>query len=142
MAGRPAPRVTPRTSPLSRLPVVSIVDDDPFVRSATTKLVRLHGFAARAFASAEEFLSSPSVDQTDCLITDLRMPQMSGADLQDHLLAQGKRIPVIFVTAFPGEGSRAKALEAGAAGFLTKPFAGETLIACVRKALGNSPEAD
>lgn len=110
--------------------------DDAAVRSATMRLVRLHGFSARAFASAEEFLRSAALDETACLITDMQMPGMSGTDLRDRLLAQGRRIPVIFITAFPPEGGRAKALGAGAAGFLTKPFAGESLIACVRKAVG------
>ena len=128
-------RATSRTTLLSKLPLVSIVDDDDAVRSATTRLVRLHGFSARAFASAEEFLHSAALDETACLITDLQMPGMSGTELRDRLLAQGRRIPVIFITAFPPEGCRAKALEAGAAGFLTKPFAGESLIACLRKAV-------
>jgi FixJ family two-component response regulator len=103
--------------------------------------VRLHGFAARTFASAEEFLGSPAVDETDCLITDMRMPGMSGADLQDHLVACGSRVPVIFITAFPGEGAQSRALAAGAAAFLPKPFTAETLIDCIRKAIGASPSA-
>ena len=103
---------------------------------ATTKLVRLHGFIADAFASAEEFLRSPRVNETSCLITDVQMPGMNGVDLQRHLIAQGKRVPVIFITAFPEERSRARALEGGAACFLTKPFDGQTLISCVDTALG------
>src|SRR5262245_51930359 len=111
-----------RTGRLSSAPVVSIVDDDESVRAATAKFIRLHGFVTHTFASAEDFLMSPQVAETSCLITDIRMAGMSGTDLQSHLVAQGKRIPVIFITAFPKEGSRAKLIEAGAAGFLTKPF--------------------
>jgi FixJ family two-component response regulator len=124
-----------RIARLSNAPIISVVDDDDDVRSATTKLVRLHGFVAHSFASAEEFLSSPYVRDTSCLITDVRLPGMSGVDLQSHLIAQGKPIPVIFITAFPEETSHARALEAGAACFLTKPFNGQTLIACVNEAL-------
>jgi FixJ family two-component response regulator len=95
----------------------------------------LHGFAADAFASAEEFLRSSRVSDTACLITDVKMPGMSGVDLQCHLIAQGKRVPTIFITAFPEESSRSKALAAGAVCFLTKPFDGKTLIGCLHDAL-------
>jgi FixJ family two-component response regulator len=120
------------------LPIVSIVDDDVSVRSATAKLLRLCGFVPQTFASAEDFLHSPSLDETACVITDLRMPGMSGLELQSHLIAHGKRIPMIFITAFPVEGSQAKALEAGAAGFLIKPFVGDALIGCLRKVLSGA----
>lgn len=103
--------------------------------------MRLHGFAARTFASAEEFLRSPAIEEADCVITDMRMPGMSGADLQDRLAAQGNRVPVIFITAFPGEGAQSRALAAGAAAFLPKPFTAETLIACIRKAMRAAPDA-
>jgi FixJ family two-component response regulator len=98
-------------------------------------LVRLHGFVAYGFASAEEFLESSRVGETSCLITDVRMPGMSGVDLQSNLIAKGKIVPVIFISAFPEESSRARALGAGAAGFLTKPFDGQTLIDCLNRAL-------
>jgi FixJ family two-component response regulator len=120
---------------LSNPPVVSIVDDDDSVRVATTKLVRLHGFTAHAFSSAEEFLRSPQVSETSCLITDVKMPGMSGVDLYCRLIADGKRVPVIFMTAFPETPSRSMALDAGAAAFLTKPFDGRALIDCLRRAL-------
>jgi FixJ family two-component response regulator len=120
---------------LPSAPVVSIVDDDESVRVATTKLVRLYGFAAYGFASAEEFLRSPRASDTSCLITDVSMPGMSGLDLQTFLIAQGKRLPIIFITAFPKESNRAKALEAGAVDFLTKPFDGQTLINRLLEAL-------
>ncbi|WP_254017137.1 response regulator transcription factor [Mesorhizobium escarrei] len=123
---------------LSSVAKISIVDDDESLRIATAKLVRLHGFLVHAFASAEEFLESPHVGDTNCVITDVRMPGMSGVDLQDHLIAQGIRVPVIFISAFPEERTRKRALEAGAAGFLTKPFDGKVLIDCVSNALQES----
>jgi FixJ family two-component response regulator len=116
-------------------PVVSIVDNDKSVRVATTKLLRLAGFAAHSFASAEAFLQSPRVLDTSCLITDVRMPGMSGVELQGQLIAEGRHMPVIFITAYPEENSRATALAAGAVGFLSKPFDGYTLIDCLRQAL-------
>jgi FixJ family two-component response regulator len=124
---------------LSGAPIVSVVDDDESVRVATVKLVRVYGFVAYGFASGEEFLLSPRAADTSCLITDVSMPGMSGVDLQAHLIAQGKRLPVIFITAFPEESSQARALAAGAVCFLTKPFNGETLIKCISKAL-NMPK--
>ena len=78
---------------------------------------------------------SPRVDDTACLITDVKMPGMNGVELQHHLIARGKRVPIIFITAFPEAGSQAKALAAGAAGFLTKPFSGKSLVDCVNDAL-------
>jgi FixJ family two-component response regulator len=121
--------------PLLSSPVVSIVDDDESVRVATAKLVRLHGFRTYAFASAEDFLRSPHSRDTSCLITDVRMPGMSGVDLQADMIANGKKVPVIFMTAFPEEGSYAKAMAAGSVAFLTKPFNGDTLIRCLYEAL-------
>ena len=100
--------------------------------------MRLHGFLVYAFASAEEFLESPYVGDTNCVITDIRMPGMSGVDLQAHLIAQSIRVPVIFISAFPEESSRKRALEAGAVGFLTKPFDGKALIDCLSDALRES----
>jgi FixJ family two-component response regulator len=124
-----------RTSELAKVPVISIVDDDASVREATTGLVRSLGYAAAAFASAEEFLESDRVDDTSCLITDVQMPGLSGIELQSRLAAAGRRMPIIFVTAFPEDRIRARALEAGAYGFLSKPFRDECLIGCLNKAL-------
>ena len=114
--------------------VVSIVDDDASVRTATVRLVGSHGFVAYGFASAEEFLGSPHLGETSCLITDMRMPGMSGADLRRHLIASGQPIPTVFITAFREESAAGEAQSSGAA-LLTKPFDGEALIECVRKAL-------
>jgi len=119
--------------------VISIIDDDPSVRAATQSLVRSLGYSAQAFASAEEYLESERLGDSSCVITDLHMPGMSGADLQDHLLAEGRHIPIIFVTAYFEEGVRARVMDAGAYGFLRKPFADESLIECLDKALAASP---
>jgi FixJ family two-component response regulator len=121
---------------LAKLRVISIIDDDPSVREATKSLVRSLGYSAEVFSSAEEYLESDRMRNSSCLITDLHMPGMSGADLQDHLIAEGLRIPIIFVTAYFEEGVRARVMDAGAYGFLRKPFADENLIECLDKALG------
>lgn len=121
---------------MSELPVISIIDDDRSVRAATYNLVRSLGYIVHAFASAEEFLRSTQLNGTSCVIADVQMPAMSGVELQAHLLAQGHRVPFIFITAFPVESICARALKAGATCFLTKPFDGETLIKCLDNALG------
>jgi FixJ family two-component response regulator len=87
------------------------------------------------FASAEEFLKSSRLNDADCAISDVQMPGMNGIELQDKLIAQGHRLPIIFVTAFPEIKSRAQALAAGAICFLGKPFSDEELITCLNKAL-------
>jgi FixJ family two-component response regulator len=127
--------------PLPKVPMISIVDDDASVREATKGLVRSLGYAAATFGSAEEFLKSDHIDDTSCLITDVQMPGLSGVELQSRLAASGRRLPVIFVTAFPEERIRVRALEAGAYGFLSKPFRDECLIGCLNKAL-DSRNAD
>ncbi|WGR94476.1 response regulator [Bradyrhizobium sp. ISRA443] len=116
-------------------PVISIIDDDGSVRAAIYNLVRSFGYMVHTFASAEEFLRSPHLNDTSCVITDVRMPAMSGLDLQDHLLANGQRFPFIFVTAFSVESDRVRALRAGAICFLIKPFDGDALIRCLDIAL-------
>jgi len=116
---------------LSKLPVISIVDDDSSVRIATDNLLRSLGYTAYTFASAEEFLRSPHFNDTSCVIVDIQMPVMSGLELQTLLLAQGHRVPFIFITAFPEETIRAQALKAGAICFLGKPSVGPTLIKCL-----------
>jgi FixJ family two-component response regulator len=115
--------------------MIAIVDDDRSVREAAKTLIRSLGYATATFASAEEFLESGRVHDTACLITDVQMPGMSGVDLQDHLAASGHPTPVIFVTAYPEESVRARALNAGAFGFLGKPFTEESLIECLNRAL-------
>ena len=116
-------------------PVIAIVDDDESFRRATLSFIRSLGYSAAAFPSADAFLNSNAVENTDCLITDVQMPGMSGIELQSHLIAQGHRVPVIFVTAFPETEARGRALRAGAIGFLGKPFGDQNLISCLDKAL-------
>jgi FixJ family two-component response regulator len=122
-------------SNLSKVPVISIIDDDESVREGIQRLVRSLGYATATFASAEEYLLSDRVRKSSCLITDIKMPGMSGVEMQNRLIADGDRTPVIFVTAFPGEKIRERVLEAGAFGFFSKPFNENCLITCLEKAL-------
>lgn len=120
---------------MSQVPVISIVDDDASVREATKGLVRSLGYEAATFESAEAFLGSERLHDTDCLITDVQMPGLSGVDLQSRLIEDGYRMPVIFLTAFPEDRIRDRVLGAGAYGFLSKPFEEENLIGCLTRAL-------
>jgi FixJ family two-component response regulator len=117
--------------------LISIVDDDESIRESTKGFVRSLGYEAAAFASAEEFLQSDSVGSTSCLITDVQMPGLSGIDLQRGLIAQGVQMPTIFITAFPEEEARARAMKSGALGYLSKPFSEDSLLRCLSAALGN-----
>ena len=122
--------------------MISIVDDDESVREATKGWVRSLGYGVVAFASAEEFLQSNQLNDTDCVISDVQMPGLSGVELQSRLIAQGNHTPIIFLTASPEESMRARALKAGAIGFLTKPFNEARLIAYIEAALaGRKSEA-
>lgn len=116
-------------------PVIAVVDDDKSFRRAIMSFIRSLGYGAAAFDSAEALLKSDQIQDIDCLITDLQMPGMTGIELQDRLIAQGHRLPVIFITAFPGVKARAQALARGAVGFLAKPFNDQRLIACLNEAL-------
>ena len=115
--------------------MVSIVDDDELMRGALQGLLREAGIRARAFASAEEFLDSGAQHVSSCLIADVRMPGLSGLDLQARLAAEQIGIPIIFVTAHSDKRIRMQALRSGAVGFLTKPFDDERLLETVRAAL-------
>lgn len=133
---RAAPRFEPQgKAHLQQTPTIAIVDDDGSVRLSTESLVRSVGYAARTFASAQEFLCSPGLSETACLIVDVQMPVMSGVDLQGELLKRGYRIPIIFITAFPEDRVRDQVLEAGAVCYLVKPFNGGAIIDYLRKAL-------
>jgi FixJ family two-component response regulator len=120
---------------VAKVPLISIVDDDLSVREATTSLLEAHGYVTAAFASAEEFLGSELIDTTSCLVTDLRMTGLSGVELQHRLCDAGRRIPTIFMTAYPEAHLRAAALRGGAFGFLTKPVSEECLISYLEDAL-------
>ena len=115
--------------------LLSVVDDDESIRESVPDLIKEFGFAARAFPSAEAFLSSGCVDETSCLILDIAMPGMSGPELYQELKRRGEKIPVIFITAQKDETIRARALEQGAAGFLLKPFSDAALLAAIKTAL-------
>jgi FixJ family two-component response regulator len=118
--------------------LITIVDDDEEIREATKGLLRSLGYQAVAFSSAEDFLQSDSLDDTACLIADVQMPGLSGIDLQGRLIARGVKMPTIFITAFPEEGTRTRAMTAGAVGYLGKPFSEESLLRCLDSALGSS----
>lgn len=118
-----------------KVPLISVVDDDLSVREATQSLLEAHGYATAAFASAEEFLRSEVLDDTSCLVSDVRMAGLSGVDLLRHLHDAGRRIPTIFMTAYPEEHLRAAAIQGGALGFLTKPVNEKRLIAYLEGAL-------
>jgi FixJ family two-component response regulator len=115
--------------------LVAIVDDDDSIRSAVQDLLEAVGLPARGFASAEEFLKSGKQQDTACLITDIRMPGMSGLELQAQLNAERCRIPIIFITAHGDEKMRLQARREGAVEFLAKPFDDEVLLDSVRAAL-------
>jgi FixJ family two-component response regulator len=115
--------------------MVAIVDDDDLMRSALQGLLKSAGLSAKAFASGEEFLKSGQQHQVGCLVADIRMPGMSGLELQAKLNADHCRVPTIFITAHGDEKMRMQALRAGAVEFMAKPFDDEVLIESVRAAL-------
>ena len=115
--------------------LVAIVDDDRSVQSALKDLMESAGLSARSFGSAEEFLESDQRNQTACVIADIRMPGMSGLELQAKLKAEGARIPMIFITAQGDAMMKMQAMKAGAVEFLSKPFDDEVLLEKVRAAL-------
>jgi FixJ family two-component response regulator len=117
--------------------LVAIVDDDESMRSALQGMLKSVGLASEAFASAEEFLKSGQQKKTACLITDIRMPGMSGLELQARLNAERCKIPTIFITAHGDTKMRMQALRAGAVEFLAKPFDDQVLLESVRAALEN-----
>jgi FixJ family two-component response regulator len=127
--------LTIREALLPKVPLIAIVDDDESFRRAVSSLIRSLGYGVEPFASAEAFLQSDFIGETDCLITDVQMPGMTGIELQGKLIAQGSRLPIIFVTAFPETEARGRALAAGAIGFLGKPFSDQNLIHCLSEAL-------
>jgi len=117
--------------------MVAIIEDDESYRVAVRRLLKSAGFSARSFASAEDFLSSGEQRETGCLIADIRMPGMSGLDLQSKLNSDHCPIPTIFITAHGDDKMRMQAMRGGAVKFLAKPFDGETLLEAVRVALNS-----
>jgi FixJ family two-component response regulator len=120
---------------LSDQEIVSIIDDDASARIATGRVVRSLGWPARTFSSSEEFLRSPDLARTFCVVSDVQMPQVDGLELQRRLASQGYVLPIIFMTAFPKTEVRERAMAAGALCFLTKPFDVSTLSDCINTAL-------
>jgi FixJ family two-component response regulator len=116
-------------------PLISIVDDDASMRTAIKRLMRSFGYPAEAFASANEFIASPHLRHTACLIVDVNMPGMSGPELHRHLIASNTSIPTILITAYSDEEVRARVMNAGAIAYLTKPIEGADLLDCVHSAL-------
>jgi len=115
--------------------VISIIDDDDSVRVSTSRLVRSLGLITYTFASAKDFLDSPQLTDTSCLIVDVQMPAMTGIELQDLLRSQGRSVAMIFISALPDKSIKARALEGGALCFLNKPFQPAALIECINVAL-------
>lgn len=119
------------------IPTISIVDDDDSVRDAVQSLLKSVGYRTQVFASAEDFLRSPHHHETKCVILDIRMPGMSGLELQRRLVATGSPIAIIFVTAHADEQARAQAVAAGAVACLRKPFSEDALLRAVESALNS-----
>jgi len=118
--------------------LISVVDDDASVRSATVDLLASAGFVCEAFASAETYLESDAAARTSCLILDVRMPGLNGLELQRLLTDQGRVVPIIFITSFPDERVRRQAIKAGAICYLSKPYSEEELLSCICLALDGS----
>ena len=118
----------------TKVPIIGIVDDDESVRMATSSLIRSVGYRAALFASAEAFLTSGQIDEMDCLIVDLHMPQLGGLELSQRLAEMNNPIPIIFVSALHDE-LRARALNEGAVAVLAKPFNDKALLSAIHSAL-------
>jgi FixJ family two-component response regulator len=119
-------------------PLIAVVDDDASMREALQRLLRLEGFRTVVFASAEDFLHTGQRQDIACLIVDVRMPRMSGLELQRQLATTNCPIPLVFITAHGDEAARVQALRAGAVDFLCKPFHDEALLRAIRSALRSS----
>jgi FixJ family two-component response regulator len=115
--------------------VISIIDDDEDFRAAITDLMQVVGFTVEAFASALDFLASPNIRHTSCLIADVHMPRMTGAELHSQLVGSGYDIPTILITAHADADARVRVLGQGVVCYLSKPVDEETLLGCVRLAL-------
>lgn len=120
-------------------PTIAIIDDDDGVRASLVSLVRSLGYTARSYGSAAEFLGDRAPQDPACIITDISMPEMTGDELQAALLAAGRRLPMIFMTAFPVEATRARVMAAGAIAHLNKPVEGDTLARLLASAIAPAP---
>lgn len=122
-------------APLKAQPLIAIVDDDKSCREAIAGLMNWLGFSIQTFASATEFLASPHVASSSCVITDVQMPHMTGIELHKRLNELGHAIPTILITAYPNDAARDHVLADGVVCYLSKPFDNDALIECVRSAL-------
>jgi FixJ family two-component response regulator len=116
---------------------ISVVEDDLFVRESIGRLMRSLGYTVQAFPSAPDFLASPHLDETACLISDVHMPGMSGVELYQRLIDAGRVIPTILVTAYPNDIEQTRALNDGVTCYIRKPLDEQQLICCLRAALGS-----
>jgi len=126
---------------MAKRTLISIVEDDQPFRESMRKLVTLLGYTVEAFASAADFLKSPVVPETDCLVADVQMPGMTGVELHKHLIEAGHAIPTILVTAYPNEAVRNRALKDGVVCYLPKPVDDDHLERCLRSALQSGKPA-
>lgn len=135
----PAP--SQRASRLSKPPLIAIVDDDDAVREAVRDLLQVEGLTARTFDCAAAFLAA--AERFDCLVTDVRMPDLDGIELQRRLRARGSAMPVIYITSSADESTRARALQGGAVAWFAKPVSDDAFLKAVRAALrGAGPASD
>jgi FixJ family two-component response regulator len=118
-----------------RRPLVAIVDDDESIRDTTKDLLEWAGLAAATFASAALLLKSRRLNSISCLVADMRMPEMTGLELHQHLVASNHAIPTILITAYPDDRVRAQAIKSKVVCYLAKPFAADELLACIRRAI-------
>ena len=116
-------------------PLVAIVDDDESIRTTTKDLLESAGFSAAVFANAASLLKSRRLSQVSCLIADMRMPEMTGLELHQHLVASNRAVPTILMTAYPDERAQAQAMRAKVVCYLIKPFAADELLSYVRRAV-------
>jgi FixJ family two-component response regulator len=120
--------------------IISVVGDDASIRASMNNLLSSLGYIVQTFESAEQYLRSPQLSDTSCVITDVQMPGMDGVELLATMRMQGYATPFIVITAFPDESVRARAMKAGAIGFFAKPFAMPNLIACLDAALASQAD--
>ena len=123
-------------------PLISVVDDDQFVRDSIRRLMRSFGYTVEDFPSAADFLAFPRLRQTACLIADINMPAMTGIELYRRLIDAGRRIPTILITAYSDDAVRTQVLKDGVLCYLKKPFPDDDLLRCIRMALGSDKPPD
>jgi FixJ family two-component response regulator len=120
---------------LNREPVIAVVDDDQFVRDSLKRLMRSLGYLVAVYPSAGDFLKSPHLEETSCLIADVQMPGMGGVELYEYLIKADRAIPTILITAYPDDRDRTRTLDKGVLAYLVKPFSETDLTRNVRLAL-------